>query len=104
MALARALAVEPRVPLLDEPSARSTPALDGRLVRPHDLRLVDRPEDGAEEAMVMRVVHLGFQARAELVRGNGDEVTVLLPSAEADELELRSGEVVWMRGLAGVSG
>ena len=79
-------------------------ALDGRLVRPHDLRLLDRPEEGAEEAMIMRVVHLGFQVRAELVRGNGDEVTVLMPAAEADELELRSGEIVWMRELAGVSG
>src|SRR5919112_878156 len=37
--------------------------LDGRLVRPHDLQLSDRPEDGSEEAMILRVVHLGFQVR-----------------------------------------
>ena len=78
-------------------------AIDGRLVRPHDLRLLDRPEEGAQEAMVMRVVHLGFQARAELVRGNGDELTVLMPAVEADALELESGEIVWVRPLAGVS-
>jgi sulfate transport system ATP-binding protein len=78
-------------------------AIDGRLVRPHDLRLLDRPEEGAQEAMVMRVVHLGFQARAELVGGNGDELTVLMPAVEADALELESGEIVWVRPLAGVS-
>ena len=78
-------------------------ALDGRLVRPHDLRLLDRPEAGAEEAMVLRVVHLGFQVRAEVVRGNGEELSVLLPASEADALELDSGEIVWVRPLAGVS-
>ena len=78
-------------------------ALDGRLVRPHDLRLLDRPEAGAEEAMVLRVVHLGFQVRAELVRGNGEELSVLLPASEADALELGSGDIAWVRPLAGVS-
>ena len=39
----------------------------GRLVRPHDLTLADEPSDGAEEAMVRRVLHLGFEVRVELV-------------------------------------
>lgn len=70
--------------------------VDGRLVRPHDLRLFDRPQEGAQEAMVLRVVHLGFQVRVELVRGGGEEVTALITRPEADALELRAGEIVWL--------
>ena len=40
----------------------------GELVRPHDVALSHRPEDGWEEAMVQRVVHLGFEVRVEVVR------------------------------------
>jgi molybdopterin-binding protein len=65
--------------------------------------VLDQPEDGAEEAMILRVVHLGFQVRVEVVRGNGDELTVLVTAAEADALELESGAIVWVRRLAGVS-
>ena len=55
--------------------------LDGKLVRPHDVTLSDRPEDGWEEAMVQRVVHLGFEVRVEVVRGDGEEVTAQLTRA-----------------------
>ena len=48
--------------------------LGGELVRPHDVTLSDRPEDGWEEAMVQRVVHLGFEVRVEVVRADGEEV------------------------------
>lgn len=39
--------------------------LNGRLVRPHDLHLTTEPRDGAHEAQVTRVVHLGFEVRVE---------------------------------------
>ncbi len=71
--------------------------LDGALVRPHDLLLSDEPVDGAEEAMVARVVHLGFEVRVELVRTGGEEVVAQLTKAEADTLELRDGAIVWLR-------
>ena len=74
--------------------------LDGKLVRPHDLMLSDEPVDGAEEAMVERVTHLGFEVRVELVRGGGERVTAQLTKAEADALELREGAIVWMRAPA----
>jgi hypothetical protein len=53
--------------------------------------------------MVLRVVHLGFQVRIELVRGGGEEISVLLTRPEVDALELRAGEIVWLRSPAGVS-
>jgi sulfate transport system ATP-binding protein len=69
----------------------------GHLVRPHDLMLSGEPVDGAEEAMVVRVLHLGFEVRVELVLHGGDEVTAQVTRAEADELELASGDIVWVR-------
>src|SRR3954453_19345514 len=38
--------------------------VDGHLVRPHDLTLAEEPIDGGDEAMVARVLHLGFEAPA----------------------------------------
>ena len=39
----------------------------GCLVRPHDVALSDRHEADAHEAMVLRVLHLGFEVRVEMV-------------------------------------
>src|SRR4051812_30149443 len=38
-------------------------AVGGELVRPHDLTLIAEPDGNAEEAMVRRVLHLGFEVR-----------------------------------------
>jgi sulfate transport system ATP-binding protein len=67
------------------------------LVRPHDLRLHTEPEDGALEAQVARVVHLGFEVRAELELDGGEPLSVQLTRDEAAELELRAGDIVWVR-------
>ncbi|HEX8206363.1 MAG TPA: sulfate ABC transporter ATP-binding protein [Solirubrobacteraceae bacterium] len=72
-------------------------SVDGRLVRPHDLVLSDEPTEGGEEAMVERVVHLGFEVRVELVRSGGEHVVAQLTRTEADQLELRDGAIVWLR-------
>jgi sulfate transport system ATP-binding protein len=83
--------------------------LDGHLVRPHDLLLSARPVDGAGgEAMVTRVLHLGFEVRVELVLKGGDEVRAQLTRAEAEELEVKEGDILWVRRprptLSAVSG
>ena len=75
--------------------------VDGELVRPHDVALSDRPEDGWEEAMVQRVVHLGFEVRVEVVRHDGEEVSAQLTRAEAEALEPEAGSIVWLRPPAG---
>ena len=71
--------------------------VDGRLVRPHDVVLSSHPGDGAVEAMVERVAHLGFEVRAELTAAGGEPLSVQLTRAEADELELEPGDIVWVR-------
>ena len=68
------------------------------LVRPHDIALAPHADgDGAREAMVSRVVHLGFEVRVELMLTDGSAVTAQLTRTEADELELSRGDIVWLR-------
>jgi sulfate/thiosulfate transport system ATP-binding protein len=71
--------------------------LDGQLVRPHDLRLALEPEDHALEAMVTRVVHLGFEVRVELELSDGTTARAQLTRAEANQLELTRGDIVYVR-------
>jgi sulfate transport system ATP-binding protein len=71
--------------------------LGGQLVRPHDLLLAGEPHDGAHEAMVSRVVHLGFEVRVELDLAEGEGASVQLTRAEADQHELAPGDIVWLR-------
>ncbi len=68
------------------------------LVRPHDIALAaDGDGEGAREAMVSRVVHLGFEVRVELMLTDGTAVTAQITRTEAAELELSPGEIVWLR-------
>jgi sulfate transport system ATP-binding protein len=53
-------------------------------VRPHDLELLAEPRAGAREAMVERLVHLGFEVRVELVRDDGARVAVQVTRDEAE--------------------
>jgi sulfate transport system ATP-binding protein len=66
-------------------------------VRPHDLEVGLQPEDGSAEAMVERVVHLGFEVRVELVREDGQHLLVQLTQEEAEQLELERGKIVYVR-------
>jgi sulfate/thiosulfate transport system ATP-binding protein len=66
------------------------------LVRPHDLTVTAEPRDGALEAMVDRVVHLGFEVRVELALGDGTPLPVQLTRDDAAALELVPGDIVWV--------
>jgi sulfate transport system ATP-binding protein len=67
------------------------------VVRPHDLEILQDAAPGALEAIVQRVVRLGFEVRAELLPADGPQFSVQLTRAEADELELGEGDIVWVR-------
>jgi sulfate transport system ATP-binding protein len=66
-------------------------------VRPHDLDIRLEPGEGASEAMVERVVHLGFEVRVELVREDGQHLLVQLAKEAAELLELERGQIVYVR-------
>ena len=66
-------------------------------VRPHDIELVEDEEDGAVQAIIERVARVGFEVRIEAALGDGTPVPVLATRQQADELELRAGQIVWLR-------
>ena len=66
------------------------------LVRPHDLSLSHEPGSTSFEAMVTRVVHLGFEVRADLLDGDGRAFSAQLTRDEEAELELASGQIVFV--------
>ncbi|MDX6687992.1 MAG: sulfate/thiosulfate transport system ATP-binding protein, partial [Baekduia sp.] len=67
------------------------------LVRPHDLLIATEPTDGAVEAQVERVVHLGFEVRVELETAQHDRVSAQLTRSETEQLELQEGDIVYVR-------
>jgi sulfate transport system ATP-binding protein len=66
-------------------------------VRPHDLELVLEPNGSTREAMIERILHLGFEVRVELVREDGEPLSVQLTRDEAERLELDRGQIVYVR-------
>jgi sulfate transport system ATP-binding protein len=70
--------------------------LDGELVRPHDLRVSAEERPGALEAMVVRVVYLGFEVRVELALADGSPLAAQLTRDDAVALELAGGDIVWV--------
>jgi sulfate transport system ATP-binding protein len=71
--------------------------LGDTFVRPHDVDLLLEPDAGSAEAMVERVVHLGFEVRVELVREDGQHLLVQLTQEDAEQLELERGQIVYVR-------
>jgi sulfate/thiosulfate transport system ATP-binding protein len=71
--------------------------LGEHFVRPHDMQVVLDPDEGTVEAMVRRVVPLGFEVRVEVVLGDGTDVWAQLTRAELQRLELREGQIVHLR-------
>ena len=65
-------------------------------VRPHDVRLALDAAPDAREAIVERVVNLGFEVRAELVADDGERWSAQLTRDEAERLELEQGQIVFV--------
>jgi sulfate/thiosulfate transport system ATP-binding protein len=67
-------------------------------VRPHDLELTTEPNGGStREAMIERLVHLGFEVRVELVREDGERLSAQVTREECESLELEQGQIVYVR-------
>jgi sulfate/thiosulfate transport system ATP-binding protein len=70
--------------------------LGSLLVRPHDVTLLHVKSPGAEEAMIDRIVHLGFEVRVELTLADGGPLIAQLTRDQVEELELSEGQIVWV--------
>jgi sulfate transport system ATP-binding protein len=71
--------------------------LGDAFIRPHDVELLLEPNGATQEAMVQRLVHLGFEVRVELVRDDGEVLFAQLTREQVDELELQRGHIVYVR-------
>jgi sulfate transport system ATP-binding protein len=74
-----------------------TVRLGDHWVRPHDISLTVDPDEDAVEALVERVVHLGFEVRVELALGDGERLVAQLTPDEAELLELLAGQILFVR-------
>ena len=71
--------------------------LGDAFVRPHDIQILPEPDATSTEALVRRVVHLGFEVRVELTLPDGREIWAQLTREEAEELELAEGQILSLR-------
>jgi len=77
--------------------------LGHELVRPHDFEILATPNSSTREAQIDRVVHLGFEVRVELTLEEGERIGVQTTRDRAQELELKVGQIVFLRKDAGRS-
>jgi sulfate transport system ATP-binding protein len=66
-------------------------------VRPHDIEVVLDPDERTEEGMVQRIVALGFEIRVEFVLADGTEIWAQLTRSELQRLELREGQIAYLK-------
>src|SRR5881397_103455 len=81
----------------------ATTKLGDSLVRPHDIEVLADTSDGAHQAMIERVLGLGFHSRVDAVLADGSTVTVQLTRAHAQQLELKVGDIVFLRQMPGTT-
>ncbi|HEY5288266.1 MAG TPA: TOBE-like domain-containing protein [Solirubrobacteraceae bacterium] len=71
--------------------------LGDALLRPHDIQILPYPDSSTIEALVRRVVHLGFEVRVELTLPDGRDIWAQVTRETAAELELAEGQILAAR-------
>jgi sulfate/thiosulfate transport system ATP-binding protein len=71
--------------------------LGDALLRPHDIQILPYPDATTVEAMVRRVVHLGFEVRVELTLPDGRDIWAQVTRETAAEHELTEGQILAAR-------
>ena len=71
--------------------------LGDAFIRPHDVEVLLEPNGTTQEAMVERLVHLGFEVRVELLRDDGTQLSAQITREQAEALELDPGQIVYVR-------
>jgi sulfate/thiosulfate transport system ATP-binding protein len=66
-------------------------------IRPHDVELRLEPNGTTSEAMIERLVHLGFEVRVDLVLHDGQRLLAQVSREEAEQLELHQGQIIFAR-------
>ncbi len=71
--------------------------LGDAFVRPHDIEILPSVEGVGTEALVERVVQLGFEVRVELKLHDGRDIWAQVTRESAQQLELREGQILYVR-------
>jgi len=71
--------------------------LGDAFVRPHDIQILAEADGTGSEALIERVVHLGFEVRVELRLHDGRELWAQVTREVAQELELKEGQILSVR-------
>jgi sulfate/thiosulfate transport system ATP-binding protein len=71
--------------------------LGDAFVRPHDITILPEDDGTGTEALIERVVHLGFEVRVELKLHDGREIWAQVTREEAQQLELHDGQILSVR-------
>jgi sulfate/thiosulfate transport system ATP-binding protein len=66
-------------------------------VRPHDVEILSHDDGSATEALIKRVVHLGFEVRVGLTLPDGRDIWAQVTRSTALELELHEGQILPVR-------
>jgi sulfate/thiosulfate transport system ATP-binding protein len=65
-------------------------------IRPHDLDIRLQPGGTGQEALITRLVYLGFEVRVELILDDGQPLTGQVTRETAEWLELETGQIVYV--------
>jgi sulfate transport system ATP-binding protein len=71
--------------------------LGDSFLRPHDIQILADTDGSATEALVQRVVHLGFEVRVELTLHDGRDIWAQVTRESAEQLELKEGQILSVR-------
>jgi len=71
--------------------------LGDSFLRPHDIQILADIDGSSTEALVQRVVHLGFEVRVELTLHDGRDIWAQVTRENAQQLELAAGQILAVR-------
>jgi sulfate transport system ATP-binding protein len=71
--------------------------LGNSFVRPHDVEIELTPNGTSQEAVVERVVHLGFEVRVELKLDDEQDLWAQVTRDTAEQWQLEPGQTVYVR-------
>jgi sulfate/thiosulfate transport system ATP-binding protein len=70
--------------------------LGDSFVRPHDVDIQLEPNGDTQEAIVKRVLYLGFEVRIELALRDGQELWAQVSRNEIEDLKLQPGQAIFI--------
>jgi sulfate transport system ATP-binding protein len=71
--------------------------LGDSFLRPHDIQILAESDGSGIEALIRRVIHLGFEVRVELTLPDGRDIWAQVTRETAEQLELKEDQILPVR-------